>query len=127
MIIHIADDEPLIAANLSHLLRLLGHRVSVSAGALSTLDHLRKETPDLLLLDWLMPEGGGQRVLLSLTQQETMPTRVVLMTGSTDENLPLWIDKYPVLHKPFRLHDLQGILLHSRPLAGPGAPAMMQR
>ena len=83
------------------------------------LDQLHRAAPDLLLLDWLMPQGGGQRVIEALRSGVVPRTRVILMTGSPDEHLPVSMDRLPVLHKPFRLHDLQSMLGDVQPGAVP--------
>ncbi|MDF2627115.1 MAG: response regulator [Symbiobacteriaceae bacterium] len=111
MRILIAEDEPLISDSLSRLLSYLGHDVTVAAEASAALDQLHRESPDLLLLDWLMPEGGGQRVMTVLSSGQVPRPKVILMTGSPDEHLPAWLEQLPILHKPFRLHDLQSMLV----------------
>lgn len=118
MRILIADDEPLLAESLGQLLGLLGHEVSVAWDSTSTLDRLYRQPPDLLLLDWIMPEGGGRRVLHALSAGEVPGTHVVLMTGSAGDQLPAALDGHPILFKPFRLRDLRA-LLASLPLGSP--------
>ncbi|HYF79313.1 MAG TPA: response regulator [Symbiobacteriaceae bacterium] len=119
MRILIAEDEPLISDSLSRLLSYLGHDVTVTPEAAATLEMLHRQSPDLLLLDWLMPEGGGQRVMTALSGGQVPRTKVILMTGSPDEHLPVWLDRLPVLHKPFRLHDLQRVLTAVQTEDGP--------
>lgn len=119
MKIIVAEDEPLISDSLSRALHYLGHDVTVAPEAAATLEHLRHGSPDLLLLDWLMPEGGGQRVIKALSSGQVPRTKVILMTGSLDEHLPAWLDRLPVLYKPFRLRDLQNMLAAETPTVGP--------
>lgn len=118
MRILIADDEPLISNGLCQLLGSLGHYVSVAGDSTTAIDRLHRDAPDLLLLDWLMPEGGGQRVLRALSTGEVPHTRVVLMTGSARDQLPSVVAELPVLYKPFRLRDLRA-LLASLPAGSP--------
>lgn len=119
MRILIAEDEPLISDSLSRLLSYLGHEVTVTPEAAATLESLHRQSPDLLLLDWLMPEGGGQRVMTALRSGQVPDTHVILMTGSPDDHLPVCLERLPVLHKPFRLHELQRMLSAVQLTGGP--------
>lgn len=110
MRILIADDEPLMSDSLRHLLDAMGHEVIVANSPVKALDYMRREPLDLVLLDWLMPGGGGQTVVRALAAGEVPPTSVVLMTGGPNESLPPSTSHLPVLYKPFRLRDLQAIL-----------------
>lgn len=118
MRILIADDEPLIAEGLCRLLGLLGHQVTVAGDSAATLQQLKTDRPDLLLLDWLMPHGGGQRVVQQIFSGEVRSTQVVLMTGTPGDHLPPLINGLPILCKPFRLQDLKE-LLDSLPMHSP--------
>lgn len=119
----IADDEPLMAESLRKLLELLGHQVAVAAGPAPALEHLGRQPVDLLLLDWLMPDGGGQRVLRALTGGEVPATRVVLMTGNAGPEAPGAGSGIPILRKPFRLGDLQAVLATAAGEGPCGGPA----
>jgi DNA-binding NarL/FixJ family response regulator len=63
---------------------VLAHCASVA----ETLQAVRQHRPDVLLLDLRMPETGGLTVLRQIKKEE-LPTRVVLLTGVTDEDAML--------------------------------------
>lgn len=107
MRILIADDDPLVAEGLSRLLGYMGHDVSVSNEPGTALEQLKIQAPDVMLLDWLMPDGGGERVISALARADlAQRPKVILMTGSSDGTLPQAAVALPVLYKPFRLRDL---------------------
>lgn len=110
MRILVADDEPLMSESLQHLLGVMGHDVFVAGNPAAAIDHMTRTHLDLVLLDWLMPDGGGQAVVSAMAAGRLPPTRIVLMTGGLDETLPEMAWYIPVLHKPFRLQDLQALL-----------------
>ncbi len=82
----IADDEPGIVRLHTELVQaqLPGSRVLSAENGLQALDLIRRELPDLVLLDLMMPEADGFAVLEALREGDT--TRdipVIVMTGQS--------------------------------------------
>lgn len=106
----IADDEPLVSDTLCRLLCLLGHEVAVAQSPQAALDYLQTHPTDLVLLDWLMPDGGGARVLEVMRSRGFSLDKVIMMSGSIDEQWAVGQPPLRVLSKPFRLLALQEML-----------------
>ena len=104
--IFIADDEPLIRADLKELLEELGYEVVAEAGdGLEVLDMIDGINPDVVILDIKMPHVDGIRVAKEISDR--FP--VIILTAYTDRHL---IEKaknsgvMAYLSKPFREGDL---------------------
>jgi DNA-binding NarL/FixJ family response regulator len=85
--IAIADDHPLVLDAMEQLFRV-NDGVSVVARCRNgeeALDAVRRLTPDVLVLDLMMPVRDGLGVVHAM-QQERSPTRVVLLTAGTDDD-----------------------------------------
>ena len=55
----IVDDEPSIVEAVKYNLEQAGFRTLVASNGTSALDVARRERPDLILLDWMLPEVDG--------------------------------------------------------------------
>lgn len=102
------DDEPAVRDALERALRSHGYAVSTAPDGLEGLDHIASETPDVVVLDILMPRldgleacrrlraGGDRTPVLMLTARDAVGDRV--------EGLDAGADDYLV--KPFALEEL---------------------
>ena len=78
----IVDDEPLNVDFLEQELQDLGHETVSASGGLEALAKAVAETPDLILLDLLLPDMDGWTVCRLLKEQtETQLIPVVIMTA----------------------------------------------
>jgi CheY-like chemotaxis protein len=76
----IADDDRLIRTMLSDLLADLGHAVVEAADGVEAVALARRESPDLVILDFLMPKLSGLDALHAL-REEGLRTPAVLLTA----------------------------------------------
>ena len=90
----LADDHPQIVRLLQICLQRAGHTVLAAYDGVKALDLVRKERPDLVILDVVMPELDGYRVLNRIkTDPELRDTPVVLLSAKTQpEDMALGLD-----------------------------------
>ncbi|MBI5211104.1 MAG: response regulator [Elusimicrobia bacterium] len=78
----IAEDEFAVAENLKALLLARGYKVFTAADGVQAVEAARKEHPDLLLLDILMPKMGGYDVCRILkSDPATKNIKIVMITA----------------------------------------------
>jgi len=75
----IIEDEEHIRRVLEYNLKLDGFEVYLAADGPTGLELARKEKPDVILLDWMMPEMDGLKVLSELKYDETTNDIAVFM------------------------------------------------
>ena len=81
----LAADAPLDQEKFSALLRQLGCRVEVAENGNVALNKLEELTPDLIVLDLLMPNKGGIETLKILrADQRFFKTPIVMLTNKND-------------------------------------------
>jgi len=84
------DDEDMILF-LTGLLRKAGYTVLTAYDAAEAVIQAQRERLDLIVLDILMPEGGGFAVLDRLmTSAQTRTTPVIVLTGSDEPAVEAW-------------------------------------
>jgi DNA-binding response OmpR family regulator len=103
----VVDDEPLITQSLKYSLELEGFHVLVAEDGQKALELARNESPDLVVLDLMLPGTDGWEVCRRLRQVSTVP--VIMLTARGDEldrvlGLELGADDY--LCKPFSFREL---------------------
>jgi signal transduction histidine kinase/DNA-binding LacI/PurR family transcriptional regulator/DNA-binding response OmpR family regulator len=82
----VVDDEPAILAMHAQLVQdhLPQCQVQTAPNGLQALDLMRKERPDLVLLDLMMPEMDGYGVLQAMQASESLRSiPVIIMTAQT--------------------------------------------
>ena len=106
-IILVVDDEARMRRFIRMNLELEGYQVVEAENGIEALDQIRKYTPDLVIMDVMMPEMDGFETLGMLREISTVP--VVLLTVRSDEEditrgLNLGADDY--ITKPFSPREL---------------------
>lgn len=97
----VADDEPLIRDSVAEILRTRGHRVETVGSAEEALSSARVRMPDVVIVDWRMPGGGG-RVVEGLLADGAFQGRIFLLTGSiTGDEEAVLRDGVERIGKPF--------------------------
>ncbi len=83
----IIEDEQLIAQMYEKSLEKGGLEAIIGLGGKEGIEVAKKEKPDLILLDLMMPEPDGMQVLSSLKlDPETKLIPVIVLTNVTGEN-----------------------------------------
>jgi two-component system, OmpR family, phosphate regulon response regulator PhoB len=106
----VVEDEPitqrLIAANLERA----GHRVMRAANVPEAMASIREVVPDLVLLDWILPNATGVSFARQLrTDQRTRDVPIIMLTGRSQDSdkvtgLEAGADDY--ITKPFSTPEL---------------------
>lgn len=107
----IVDDEPDIVKLLSDFLTGLGYQVIAAYNGREGLEKARQDRPDLILLDYVMPEMDGYAFLDELRhdpQLLTIPTVMITVRDSYVDQIYAAVHATPdYLTKPFTLKQLQ--------------------
>lgn len=106
----VVDDEPDITALVAYHLAKEGYQVSTASNGVEALAAAKRERPDLVVLDLMLPGASGYDVLADLRAgRETAQVGVILLTARREEEdrirgLSLGADDY--LTKPFSPKEL---------------------
>jgi DNA-binding response OmpR family regulator len=127
----IVEDNESLAFGLRNNLELEGHEVLVAETGTKGLDLARNAGADLILLDLMLPELDGFRVLKSLRESDEM-TPVLILTARGEEadkvrGLRLGADDF--VTKPFGLLELLAridAMLRRRRFTAPGSDDSME-
>lgn len=122
----VVEDEKEIRDLLAHYLRKEGFSTVLAPDGETAILRARKEKPDLVLLDILLPKADGLEVLRTIRSDDTIGrTPVVMLTAKGDETdrvvgLELGADDY--ILKPFSPREvvarIKAILRRTRPATG---------
>jgi DNA-binding response OmpR family regulator len=104
----VVDDDPSITIGLRDNLEFEGYRVLTAGTAREARDTVARETPDLTLLDVMLPDGDGISVCRQLRAQG-YARPIIMLTARGEEmdkvlGLEVGADDYVV--KPFGLREL---------------------
>lgn len=75
----VCDDDPLLVELLEYRLASKGYRVVVARDGGEAFEVARKQRPDAIVLDAMMPVMDGYQVLRRIRAEETLATTPVLM------------------------------------------------
>src|SRR5262245_33320053 len=119
----VVDDDRRLIEMLRRTLAYEGYQVATALDGREALDKTRRQKPDLVVLDWMLPEMSGVAVVRAL--RETGDTPVLMLTArDTVEDRVAGLDSGAddYLVKPFAPSEL---LARVRALLrrSPGAPA----
>lgn len=110
----IIDDDPMIAKGLRVRLQALGYQAFDALTGMDGYLLAAKEMPDLIVLDYKMPEGWGNTILGKLkSNAATREIPVFILSGMTDlgiqrDILRLGAERW--INKPFEIKDFIRIL-----------------
>jgi len=106
----IADDEPSIVAAVEFLLQRSGYDVHVARNGEEALELVERTTPDLVLLDVMMPVKSGYEVCTRIRERADWRHIKIIMLSAKGRDaevtrgLALGADVY--VTKPFSTRDL---------------------
>ncbi len=106
----IVEDEEALATLLDYNLAKEGFDVSVAADGEEAILKIEEETPDLVVLDWMLPKVSGIEVCRRLrAKPETRNLPIIMLTARSEEadrirGLETGADDY--LTKPFSTNEL---------------------
>ncbi len=85
----IADDEANIVISLEFLMKREGHRVTIARDGDAALEAIRRERPDLVLLDVMMPGKSGFEVCQAVRADEALAAVKILMLSAKGRDTDL--------------------------------------
>lgn len=108
----VVDDDKNVVKFLERGLTLEGYRVTTCASGDDALLHLAKNSPDVMILDWMMPGLSGDQVLLRLLEQHHKPPVIMLSARDSafDQERVLKSGADVFLSKPVDFDKLLGHL-----------------
>lgn len=111
----VVDDDPDVRALTVSMAEELGHDVAEASGGAEALRHLEQQTPDLILLDFAMPDMNGAEVAAAI-RQRGITAPIVFATGFADSDaIRQALEGEPfVLRKPYGPADLERMLEAAR-------------
>lgn len=103
----VVDDEPMVREVVSRYLEREGYDVETAADGQEAATLLEKRSPDLVILDLMIPQVGGLDLLREIRRDGGLP--VIVLTAKGDEGdrvlgLEMGADDYVV--KPFSPREL---------------------
>ena len=128
----VVDDEPAVTDLLAYNLQKAGYEILLAADGREALRLARQSSPDLILLDLMLPEVDGLDVCRELRRTSEVP--VIMLTARGEEidrvvGLELGADDY--VSKPFSMRELlariKAVLRRSQADRLAGEPATILR
>ena len=102
----VVEDDPDVRRVISESLRLYGHVVTEAPDGAAGLAALAEETPDLLIVDYVMPGMNGAEVI-ALARSQVADLPVIMATGYADmAEVGRVLGTRSILIKPFDISTL---------------------
>ncbi len=103
----VVDDKKNVRQLLSEFLTGHAYQVNVASNGVEAFESIQKQTPDIILLDIMMPKMDGYEFIKKLRTNDNLP--VIMITAKQHESdlikgFDLGADDYII--KPFRLSEL---------------------
>jgi two-component system OmpR family response regulator len=120
----VVEDDPSVRGLLQTLLLAEGYDVATASDGLSGLVKASRRKPSLILLDVMMPDLGGVRVLEELEADPALAdVPVIIVTGKLDAvpALSEQLGERSVFAKPFSVAELLARV--AEVTGGPSVPA----
>ncbi|MBF0205960.1 MAG: response regulator [Oligoflexia bacterium] len=104
----LADDEPELRDNIRFCLQESGCEVITAQNGIEGLELFRKERPDVIISDILMPEKNGMEFLEAVAKEE-QDFCFILITGHGEKQMAIKsveLGAYRFIEKPFEMEEL---------------------
>lgn len=124
----VVDDEPGVVRVLCAVLEDAGYRTESAGDGVAALELARTSTPDVVLLDYVMPRLDGSETLRLVRKDAALSKVPVVMMSGVPESMVQRRSRggYDAfLRKPFGLDDLLDVV--AKLLAKPRKPAAKRR
>jgi DNA-binding response OmpR family regulator len=105
----VADADTAMSGLCRAYLKHFGYQVETARDGAECLSKFRRRQPDLLLLEWGLPGGGGEKVLAELRGDDLPRVPVVVMADLVPFNALSGLRKPPVVRcvqRPIRIAAL---------------------
>lgn len=105
----LVDDDPEIIESMKIVLEARGYSIMVARDGNQGLAMAEKDTPNLIILDMMMPKRSGFLVLEKLRKSNASPPKVIMITANEGSRHKayaemLGVDDY--IRKPFAMDKL---------------------
>ncbi|MEK6235656.1 MAG: response regulator, partial [Planctomycetales bacterium] len=105
----LVDDDSFVRESMQAAFESLGCDVLTASNGLEGLRLATMESPDVIVLDLIMPKRGGMHVLEKLRKMGSSDTRVIVISACessrhAEQVMALGADEF--LPKPFSMHEL---------------------
>jgi DNA-binding response OmpR family regulator len=106
----IVEDSPYVAGSIQDAVDLMGYEARVAGSADEAFKAIAEQLPDLVLLDWMLPDLEGIEVLQRIRSGPHPDLPVIMLTAKGElesklTGLEAGADDY--LPKPFNLGELK--------------------
>lgn len=103
----VVEDEEDIATLIRHHLEKEGYKVEVCTDGVSAVQSVRREPPDLVLLDIMLPGMDGKEVCTAIRRDYNLPIIIVSARGNElDKVIGLELGADDYIAKPFGVLEL---------------------
>ena len=124
-LILIIEDHAALARLYQTVLERDGYRVALAADGEAGIEAARREHPDLVILDLLLPGMPGTQVARLLYQEGIFPNTPLIITSGLDaeqtDRTGESLNASAVLVKPFGLDAMQAAIREALESRNPGA------
>ena len=106
----IVDDEPDILFTLSRMLEMSGYSVAKAASGKDCIKKLNEFTPDLVLLDIMMPEMSGWDVAAKIKDNSSWRDIPIIFLTAKGDTMSIGmggLSAQDYIVKPFNIEDLK--------------------
>ena len=111
----VVDDDPEIVTLLSTRLSKRGYKISTAGDGSRALELAKKELPDLVLLDVMMPGKSGWEVARALKQDPaTQGVKIMMVTAIGEKTNEITAPIYGAdahIDKPFEFEKLEKMIV----------------
>ena len=110
----VVDDDPEIVTMLSTRLSKRGYKVSTASDGHKAIEFAKRELPDVVLLDVMMPGKSGWEVARALKQDPvTANVKIVMVSAIGEKTNEITAPIYGAdahVDKPFEFEELEGVI-----------------